>query len=538
MTENFEPHATEDARPSSSTLNAQSPFAGLRPYRFEDYPFFFGRQENAFSLCRLLDRNRFVAVVGGAGSGKSSLVLAGLLPLLRRETEDPNGRRWRWVPMRPGPAPIDSLSDALGSLVPEPDEHEEFFARRERVASRLRRSSFGIADALNDIDVPADETLVLIIDQFEELFRYSTFGREVDEDAAMFVQLLLQSVRQSDYDLRVLLIMRSDFIGGCARFPDLDSTITSGLFLIPELRRDQIEQTILGPIRHAGATMEPLLLQRLLNDSADARDRLAILQHCLRRLWERAGAMASLEASAEGATRHLTAAQYHEIGGLALAISQHGDEVMASLPKLDSVVEGVFRSLTGLEREGRVYRRPVAFYRLVRETGCLEHDVRRVIDRFRADDCAFLLPPLSLVDAISDDTVIDLAHEAIASRWNRLAGDPGATGESPDPRRAGWLLQEQFDARRYQALLTLTEHSGNAILSGAQAREFSRWWMSSRGTTAWAERYGGQFDRVSRILRLSIARARWIRRLGWVLGVSVALLLVVETIVILKHAWN
>src|SRR5262245_44873312 len=99
-------------------VSAERPFPGLRPYGFSDHPFFFGREEQSDALFRLLDRSRFIAVVGSSGSGKSSLVLAGLLPLLAKETKEPGGRNWLWRKMSPGDAPLARLADALASLSP------------------------------------------------------------------------------------------------------------------------------------------------------------------------------------------------------------------------------------------------------------------------------------------------------------------------------------------------------------------------------------------------------------------------------------
>src|ERR1700691_1191444 len=93
-------------------LSADRPFPGLRPYRLEDEDFFFGRGDQIFSLYRLFDHSRFVAVVGSSGSGKSSLVRAGLLPLLARESREPTGRTWNIIQMHPGDTPIDNLATA------------------------------------------------------------------------------------------------------------------------------------------------------------------------------------------------------------------------------------------------------------------------------------------------------------------------------------------------------------------------------------------------------------------------------------------
>src|SRR5262245_26834777 len=161
---------------SQTALSADHPFPGLRPYAFEDSSFYFGREDQIFSLYRLLDRSRFIAVVGSSGSGKSSLVRAGLLPLLDAETKNAGGRAWRWVEMRPGDAPLKRLAAALTSLLPDAEDdvgRAVNAARRERIDFALRQSSFGLVEALDKIEGLGESSFVLVVDQFEELFRYA-----------------------------------------------------------------------------------------------------------------------------------------------------------------------------------------------------------------------------------------------------------------------------------------------------------------------------------------------------------------------------
>jgi energy-coupling factor transporter ATP-binding protein EcfA2 len=286
-----------NAQPGSA-LSRDRPFPGLRPFAFEDREFFFGRETQTYALYRLIVQSRFVAVVGSSGSGKSSLVRAGLLPLLADESEDAGGRKWLLKEMRPGDAPLARLADALAEL--SHDEDPAIAAtRRERIEFDLR-SSFGIAKVLDRIEGLGDATFLLVVDQFEELFRFAgsvaggTAGDLRDavrsrDEAADFVKLLLEASRSPAHQVRVLLTMRSDFIGECARFQGLPEAVSATQFLVPSLTRDQREEVIRGPIEKASGTIDPALVQRLLNDSSDDLDQLPVLQHCLLRLWERAG---------------------------------------------------------------------------------------------------------------------------------------------------------------------------------------------------------------------------------------------------------
>jgi hypothetical protein len=157
--------------PTQSGVSAARPFPGLRPFAYRDHEYFFGREQQTFALYRLIDRYRFIAVVGSSGSGKSSLVCAGLLPLLDTETRDTGGHNWLWRRMHPGDAPLRRLTNLLATLSPD-DDPMVASARRERIAAHVQRSSFGIFETLAEIKGITGKSLVLVIDQFEELFRY------------------------------------------------------------------------------------------------------------------------------------------------------------------------------------------------------------------------------------------------------------------------------------------------------------------------------------------------------------------------------
>ena len=206
-----------------SRVSLERPFPGLRPFAYQDHEFFFGREEQSFALYRLIDQNRFIAVIGSSGSGKSSLVRAGLRPLLEEETREVGGRTWRWREMRPGDAPLRRLTMLLASLSRD-DDPIISSARYDRIAAHLQGSSFEVANSLREIGGLADQSVMLVIDQFEELFRYATSNAEsagaqaiARDEAAQFVQLLLEAARDRTHKVHVLLTMRSDFIGDCAR---------------------------------------------------------------------------------------------------------------------------------------------------------------------------------------------------------------------------------------------------------------------------------------------------------------------------------
>jgi hypothetical protein len=518
----------ESACMQRSALSHERPFPGLRPFAFADHPFFFGRGDQIYATYRLLDRSRFIAVVGASGSGKSSLVRAGLLPLLHEETET-GGRRWKCFELHPGDSPITSLTDSLAGAPPRQNDEIEtaiYAARRERIAYDFRQSSFGLIEALAEVKDIEGQSILLLVDQFEELFRFSSSDQNANrdvaddvrrrEEAAHFVQILLEASRSQDPKIHVLITMRSDFIGDCARFHGLPEAVSATQFLVPSLTRDQREEVIRKPIEKTRATIDAALVERLLNDSSDEFD-LPVLQHCLMRLWEEAGlAAAGTELSAAplhvgspagpaaaAATRHLRIEHYEEIGRIARALSLHADAILASLPGRELAVEQTFRALSDIDKDGRATRRALSFERLVEETGIPEDQLRQVVDRFRGEDCSFLVPAPSSEATLAAGTRIDVGHESLLRRWERMSSPRAAEiGGQADAKRSGWLAAEEADGRTYRALLALIDSapSGSRVMLPLDQVELrAKWWNSRKRTEAWAERYGGGLDRVQRL---------------------------------------
>ena len=325
------------------------------------------------------------------------------------------------------------------------------------------------------------------------------------DEATQFVQLLLESSHSPSNKTHVLLTMRSDFIGDCARFHGLPEAVCEAQFLTPSLTRDQLDEVIRKPIEKAGATIDPQLVERLLNDCGTEMDQLPVLQHCLSRLWEEAGRALTANVKSSGASqfggeisnieqpaRRISLDHYRKIGQFADALSMHADEILKDLPgpKLQLAVGQIFSALSELDKGGRATRRALKFSQLVAETGVDDATVRQVLDRFRASDCSFLTPPPFEVKAISGNTRIDVGHEALLRRWDKVSGR-GA--------ELGWLRAEQRAGERYRGLLAMAE-GDDAVLPAHLFEERWAWWNDRPRTPAWADRYGGGYSRVKGLL--------------------------------------
>jgi hypothetical protein len=282
-------------QPLGAFAGFDQPSIGLRPFKYSDHKYFFGRDNELDALERQIKRNRFVAVVGRAGSGKSSLISAGLRPRLERVAD----RRWYWIEIRPGEAPIRELAMGLAGLTGKTGDLLEAWADRFEVL--LDKSSFGLGEALALIPAlrgSEGNMALLFVDQFEELFSFANGGcqdrsdlvaaAERWDEATKFACLLLAATKSPQLPVHVIASIRSEFIGDCARFHGLPEAVSQSQFLVPGMTRAQREDVIRKSVQIAGGQVDPGLLQRALNDSNDGPGQLPNLQRALMRYWERA----------------------------------------------------------------------------------------------------------------------------------------------------------------------------------------------------------------------------------------------------------
>jgi len=265
-----------------------NPFPGLRPFRIEESHLFFGREGQTDEVLLKLARHRFVAIVGPSGSGKSSFIYCGVLPILYGGFLAEAGSGWEVIVTRPGHSPIDNLAEAVLKKNAQyaADDDDEKKIKRTIFSTLLRSSSLGLVEAVRHAGGKEDVKYLVLVDQFEELFRYKD-GQEANavNEALAFVNLLLEASSNKDAPIYVALTMRSDFIGDCAQYPELTSRINDSHYLIPQLTREQKRSAIEGPVAVGGGRITPRLVQQLLNDLGDNPDQLPILQHALMRTW-------------------------------------------------------------------------------------------------------------------------------------------------------------------------------------------------------------------------------------------------------------
>jgi hypothetical protein len=394
----------------SSTPGPDPPYPGLRPFEPDEALKFYGRETHTAELLRRLAENRFIAVVGNSGTGKSSLVRAGLMPALHRGWLAGATSLWRICVMRPGDEPIRNLARSLAA-------QKVFSTDAARVEKEVGRSSLGLARVAREGGLAGEENLLLVVDQFEELFRFVGERQRQDggAESRLFTASLIEATEFSSAPVYVVVTMRSDFLGDCSQFPGLPEALNRSQYLIPKMTRGQIRDGIEKPLRLVRAKMSPRLVEQLLNELGEDTGALPVLQHALNRTYS--------EYHKRGGKGEIGAEDYTAAGGMAGSLNRHAEAVLAGLKKEDALLLGwterVFRCLTTTEG-GRRIRRPTRLDRMYdivgAENAVRRTKVRRVVEAFSGPDRAMLV----WSGGNLEDSVIDLSHESLIERWDRL----------------------------------------------------------------------------------------------------------------------
>ena len=462
-------------------MTAAAPYPGLRPFQPDEVDVFFGREEQIDQLLERLDRARLLAVVGLSGSGKSSLVKAGLVPALETGLLASAGARWRVAEMRPGEQPLRRLAESLSSESALGPERGDDPAALGLLLATLRRGPLGLVEALADTPPPEGTRLLLVVDQFEEIFRYHAFGDS--DEAEAFVALLLEAVRHPELPLYVVLTMRSDFLGDCALFEGLPEALNDCQFLTPRMTREQRRAAIAGPAGVFGAAIEPVLVNRLLNDMGAEPDQLPRMQHLLMRLWNRCD-------RGEGGETLITVADYEAVGGFEDALSQHADEAFEELDEEGQrISQRMFRALSERGDDQRDVRRPARLGEIAAVADVPPERVAEVVEVFRRPDRSFLTPPAGV--PLTAETVLDVSHESLIRQWRRLRD---------------WVEREALSAAIYRRLAETARlwKEGEAGLWGPPDLDVALSWQErQRPTAAWAARYGGDLATATEFLAAS-----------------------------------
>lgn len=480
------------ARAAGGLLHIPNPYKGLRAFQESDAAAFFGREALVQHLVDRLDgretaagAGNFLAVVGSSGSGKSSVVKAGLIPALRRGAA-PGSDRWFITEMTPGRHPLQELATALSRVAVNPPENLlEPLQHDEYGLSRVLQRSLASGDEADGGVAPpgVSPQLLLVIDQFEELFTLTE-----DEAARQhFIASLLAALDDPDGRFNLVLTLRGDFFDRPLAVPGLGERLRDHTAVVLPMTRGELEQAIAQPALQVGIVPEPRLLGAILADVADQPGSLPLMQYALTELFDQRDG------------DRMTPAVYEAIGGVTGALGRRADEIYEGLdPAGQEAARQMFLRLVTLGEGIEDTRRRVLRVELeglalpddrpeTTDDGPQTTDHRPRTTDHRpetADDGwpAVVRRPSSVVipldafgryrlltfdyDPVTRGPTVEVAHEALLREW---------------PRLRAWLDESRAAVRLQRLLATETAEWVRAgrgesyLLRGSRLDQFEDW---------------------------------------------------------------
>jgi WD40 repeat protein/serine/threonine protein kinase len=416
-----------------------NPYKGLRAFQMADARDFFGRERLIQRLVNRLGEHdklaRFLAVVGPSGSGKSSVVKAGLVPALWRG-DLPGSERWFVVEMIPGAHPLDELEIALTRVAAN---------QAGNLREHLERDSRGLVRVAGLILPDDGSELLVIVDQFEEVFTLV----EDETIRTRFLDLLCTAVTDPRSRVRIVVTLRADFYDRPLHYPDFGELVRSRMETVLPLSAEELEAAIAKPAARVGVSFEPGLVATITGDVHYQPGALPLLQYALTELFE------------QRADRTLTHEAYQALGGAAGALAKRAEELVQEQDETgQEIVRQMFLRLVTLGEGVEDTRRRVPRSELLGVAGD-EDRMDEAVDTY----AAYRLLTLDH-DPVTRGPTVEIAHEAILHEWERLRA---------------WLNESRADIRQQRLLAAAAAEwlqsgeDSSYLLRGARLEQFAGW---------------------------------------------------------------
>lgn len=472
----------------------ESPYAGLSAFQEADADRFFGRSNEISAAVNRVRDQALIGIVGASGSGKSSIVRAGVLPALKR-----SGEAWESVVIRPGRSPLKALADAIAPLSSSMDTSLSELDGMAKLTERIRQEP-GYAGSVLRARARRDKAnILLFVDQFEELY---TQVADLEERLA-FTASLTSIADDPSSPTRVVLSIRSDFLDRVAEDQIFMSELSQGLIFLIAPNRNGLREAIVQPAEMAGFTFESEeIVDEMLDHLATTQGALPLLQFAASKLWD----------SRDVRKKMLTFESYRALGGIAGALATHADSVLRELPNeaMSNLARAVFLRLVTPERT-----RAIVSLDEISELSKDTEELKRLIDQL-------VRARLLVIQTSGGTATVEIVHESLVHSWPTLRRWLDETGED-----SAFLEQLRNAAKQWQA----KDHDKALLWRGDLVEDAERFQRRYRGELPQA-----QADFLAATFRQKKAAAR-LRRLG-VIGAFVFLsaLLVVAGFVALRMA--
>jgi WD40 repeat protein/energy-coupling factor transporter ATP-binding protein EcfA2 len=375
------------------------PYKGLESFEFDnqDPEYFYGRKKLTEQLLKKIETSNFLAVLGASGSGKSSLVKAGLL-YEWKQRQRPDSDSWKILIFRPGKNPLQSLASAFVDA--------KFLntgqAKKQAIDWSDSTAKVDLEQLVRDTNSPQ---VVLVVDQFEEVFTQCLDDRRRQQ----FFDCLLGVVKANKVPLKVIITMRADFFGKCTEqeYSGLASQIQDNLVTVTPMTQEEFEQAIAEPAKKIGLEIERELITQMLQD-VEGPGSLPLLQYTLTELWR------------DRQMNRLTLGDYIKLGRVQGALQERADQVYRDLPEEHKpVAKRIFLELIKLGDGTPDTRKQVLKNDLINEQQTLELIEETLTQLVNAR--LMVTSELRVRGETKDTvTVIDIAHEALIHHWSQL----------------------------------------------------------------------------------------------------------------------
>jgi tetratricopeptide (TPR) repeat protein len=440
------------------------PYRGLEAFRPDDEKFFFGRDNLTGWLVGSLRREiraaqgvRFLGVFGPSGSGKSSVVLAGLVPRLKAGAIE-GSEHWPVVIFRPGDDPLKNLATAVVQRFHPADSLPDA-AQVLKLIGDLRADArtLDIFAHMSLCDQPGEVRLAVVVDQFEEVFTYRPQDDQArtrfEHDRNQFFANLLQAAAAPGGRVAVVLTMRSDFWSSCAPFPQLNDVLSSHQEQVGPMSASELREAIEQPAFRVGCEVEPALTERLLADVEGQPCSLPLLQFALTEVWKRRN------------VRELMLRAYNDLGGVEGAIEHRANEIYNSLkPEYQDLCRWLFLRLVQPGEGTEDTKRRASYRELLPGDSTRAEAVKRLIQTLADRDARLI----TTEGADATDGAVEVAHEALIRGWTQFR-------RWVDAERAGLRIQRRLTEAAQEWAAASPEHKQDYLYSGARLAVCREW---------------------------------------------------------------
>ena len=370
-------------------FDGRCPYKGLDAFEEEDAELFFGRERLEEDLLSRVKTSRAVFITGPSGSGKSSLVRAGLIPAMKQGAIK-NSERWLYEIMMPGREPIKDLALVFSRL--KSPELADYFR------SHINESKILNECAESVLSGRKDQRFVLFVDQFEEIFTQTI----QEEERLAFLNLLAHAATVENGRVIVLFAMRSDFVSNCAAFSQINDLLNQQFLQVGAMQQDELVSAIAQPALRVSLQIDPALVAQIINDMEDEPGVLPLMQFALKDLFDSQQQKSSMIA--------LTLEDYLDQGGIHKSLERHADSTFAKLSgREQELARSIFSGLVELGSGTQDTRRTALFDELIPANTKAE-EVQAVVQKL-AD------ARLITTDEQADKDIVTLAHERLIDAW-------------------------------------------------------------------------------------------------------------------------